>query len=253
MLQGRIDILRAERTARLKGKGVTDVDVERLTDILSFSAQRAPDRRGRVSHIYCAECGFQNPEASNFCSRCGATLNKAEADEQTMTFTPDEVADDPAATLHDLGGKGPGARLARPLRPAAGRGRASSPAGRTLIGRSPECDVFLDDVTVSRKHAELVRDDDGFTISDLGSLNGTFVNRKRIETATLEDDDELQIGKFRRPSCVDELAHVHGHRLGCVGRGHSTEVRGRGWSAASGVSPSRSLAPPGGSEGRPWA
>jgi len=57
--------------------------------------------------------------------------------------------------------------------------------------------VFLDDVTVSRKHAELVRSGESFTISDLGSLNGTFVNKKRIESAELEDDDELQIGKYR--------------------------------------------------------
>jgi pSer/pThr/pTyr-binding forkhead associated (FHA) protein len=77
-------------------------------------------------------------------------------------------------------------------RAAAGRGRASSPRRS-----SPECDVFLDDVTVSRKHAELVRDGDTFTITDLGSLNGTFVNKKRIESAQLEDDDELQIGKYR--------------------------------------------------------
>ncbi len=68
---------------------------------------------------------------------------------------------------------------------------------RTLIGRSPECDVFLDDVTVSRRHAELVRDGERVTIRDLGSLNGTFVNRRRIEEATLADDDELQIGKYR--------------------------------------------------------
>ena len=85
-------------------------------------------------------------------------------------------------------------------RPAGG-GRAGEsffPEGeKTVIGRSPECDVFLDDVTVSRKHAELVRDGDAFTITDLGSLNGTFVNKKRIETAQLEDDDEVQIGKYR--------------------------------------------------------
>jgi pSer/pThr/pTyr-binding forkhead associated (FHA) protein len=68
---------------------------------------------------------------------------------------------------------------------------------RTLIGRSPDCDVFLDDVTVSRKHAELDRNGETFTIRDLGSLNGTFVNRQRIESASLEDDDELQIGKYR--------------------------------------------------------
>ena len=70
-------------------------------------------------------------------------------------------------------------------------------AVRTLIGRSPECHVFLDDVTVSRRHAELVRDGDAFSIRDLGSLNGTYVNRKRIESAVLEDDDEVQIGKYR--------------------------------------------------------
>ena len=69
--------------------------------------------------------------------------------------------------------------------------------GRTVIGRSPDCDVFLDDVTVSRRHAELVRESDSFTIRDLGSLNGTYVNRKRIESAVLEDDDEVQIGKYR--------------------------------------------------------
>ena len=67
----------------------------------------------------------------------------------------------------------------------------------TLIGRSPECDVFLDDVTVSRRHAELQRTGETFTIRDLGSLNGTYVNRQRIESATLEDDDEVQIGKYR--------------------------------------------------------
>ena len=70
-------------------------------------------------------------------------------------------------------------------------------AGRTLIGRSPECEIFLDDVTVSRRHAELERVGDMFTIRDLGSLNGTYVNRRRIESAVLENDDEVQIGKYR--------------------------------------------------------
>jgi pSer/pThr/pTyr-binding forkhead associated (FHA) protein len=122
-------------------------------------------------------------------------LNKGESGEQTMTFTPDELADDPGAGLQDLGGKGP----ALVVRSGGGRaGESFFPsAERTLIGRSPECDVFLDDVTVSRRHAELVRNGEAFTITDLGSLNGTFVNRKRIESAELEDDDEVQIGKYR--------------------------------------------------------
>ena len=83
----------------------------------------------------------------------------------------------------------------------AGGGRAGetfAPAGpRTLIGRSPECDVFLDDVTVSRRHAELLHDGERYTIRDLGSLNGTFVNRERVESAELQDDDEVQVGKYR--------------------------------------------------------
>ena len=70
-------------------------------------------------------------------------------------------------------------------------------AGEVVIGRSPECDVFLDDVTVSRRHAELTREGETFSIRDLGSLNGTYVNRKRIESVVLEDDDEVQIGKYR--------------------------------------------------------
>ena len=71
------------------------------------------------------------------------------------------------------------------------------PEGKTLIGRSPECEIFLDDVTVSRRHAELERTGETFTIRDLGSLNGTYVNRHRIESTELADDDEVQIGKYR--------------------------------------------------------
>jgi hypothetical protein len=148
-----------------------------------------------LSHVYCPECGFQNPEAANYCARCGALLHKGEAGEQTMSYTPEEAADEAGAAYDAVAGTGP------VLVVRSGGGRAGESffpsADRTLIGRSPECDVFLDDVTVSRRHAELVRAGDTFTITDLGSLNGTFVNRKRIESAELEDDDELQIGKYR--------------------------------------------------------
>ena len=148
-----------------------------------------------MSHVYCPECGFQNPEAANFCSKCGSLLRTDEAGEQTMTFSPEEVADDPGAALQDVPDKGP-ALVVR-----SGGGRAGESfflsEERTLIGRSPECDVFLDDVTVSRRHSQIARNGERFTIEDLGSLNGTFVNRRRIESAELEDDDELQIGKYR--------------------------------------------------------
>jgi pSer/pThr/pTyr-binding forkhead associated (FHA) protein len=71
-------------------------------------------------------------------------------------------------------------------------------AERTTAGRRPESDIFLDDVTVSRKHAEFVRRDDGqFLVRDVGSLNGTYVDRDRIEEAVLKDGDEVQIGKYR--------------------------------------------------------
>jgi pSer/pThr/pTyr-binding forkhead associated (FHA) protein len=148
-----------------------------------------------VSHVYCPECGYQNPEAANYCSRCGSLLHKSEPGEQTMTYTPDDANEGAAAALQELTGKGP----ALVVRSGGGRaGESFFPSGeRTLIGRSPECDVFLDDVTVSRRHAELLRNGEKFTISDLGSLNGTFVNKKRIESTTLEDDDEVQIGKYR--------------------------------------------------------
>jgi hypothetical protein len=150
-----------------------------------------------MSHIYCPECGFQNPEASNYCSRCGALLVKDEpGSETTMSYTPEEAGDEAPVTLEDLGTEGP----ALVVRSGGGRaGEHFLPQGeRTTIGRSPDCDIFLDDVTVSRKHAVLVQRDEGLFIEDEGSLNGTFLNRRRIEEpARLENGDELQVGKYK--------------------------------------------------------
>jgi FHA domain/zinc-ribbon domain len=149
-----------------------------------------------VSHIYCPECGFQNPEAANYCSRCGALLVKDEpGSETTMSYTPEEAEEGGLVTLEDLGAEGP----ALVVRSGGGRaGEHFVPQGeRTTIGRSPDCDIFLDDVTVSRKHAVLSNKEDAFFIEDQGSLNGTFLNRRRIEQAELSGDDELQIGKYR--------------------------------------------------------
>ena len=147
-----------------------------------------------MSHVYCSECGFQNPEAANYCSRCGALLEKGESGvETTQAFSAEEVGElarDPVEGL-----EGP----ALVVRSGGGRaGETFHPEGdRTTIGRSPDCGIFLDDVTVSRKHAVLVSRDGGFFVEDQGSLNGTFVNRKRVDGAELEDGDELQIGKYR--------------------------------------------------------
>jgi pSer/pThr/pTyr-binding forkhead associated (FHA) protein len=149
-----------------------------------------------MSPFHCPECGFQNPEAANFCSKCGALLIHDEpAAHSTMSFTPEEEADDDALSLADIRIEGT-ALVVR-----SGGGRAGETfaitADRVTIGRSPECEIFLDDVTVSRRHALLVRGGDGRTIEDLGSLNGTYVNRRRVEKTLLEDGDEVQIGKYR--------------------------------------------------------
>jgi hypothetical protein len=147
-----------------------------------------------MSVVYCQECGFQNPEAANYCSRCGALLTKSEpAAETTQTFSPEEVGE--LADHDELGLEGP----ALVVRAGGGRaGESFRPSGeRTRIGRSPDCEIFLDDVTVSRNHAVLVEQNGKFHVEDQGSLNGTFVNRRRIDNASLANGDELQIGKYR--------------------------------------------------------
>jgi FHA domain/zinc-ribbon domain len=147
-----------------------------------------------MSHVYCPECGFQNPEAANYCSKCGALLHKPESGEQTQTFSPED-RDELLERLGDIGTSGP----ALVVRSGGGRaGDTFAPQGeRTTIGRSPDCGIFLDDVTVSRRHATLVQDDGRWAIEDGGSLNGTFVNRRRVDRVDLDDGDEVQIGKYR--------------------------------------------------------
>ncbi len=148
-----------------------------------------------MSHLYCPQCGFQNPEAANFCAKCGALLvHEEDGVETTLALTPGEV-EEARIDLGDLGVKGP-ALVVR-----SGGGLAgevfSAARERTTIGRSPDCDVFLDDVTVSRRHAILVHSESRYLLQDQGSLNGTFLNRRRIESAELADGDEAQIGKYR--------------------------------------------------------
>ena len=149
-----------------------------------------------MSFVYCPECGFQNPESANYCSKCGALLVKDEGGaETTQTYTPEEIADE-EDPLDEIAAEGP----ALVVRSGGGRaGEHFIPQGdRTTIGRSPDNDIFLDDVTVSRKHAVVLQSGGELRIEDLGSLNGTFVNRRRIDAATqLESGDEVQIGKYR--------------------------------------------------------
>jgi hypothetical protein len=149
-----------------------------------------------VANVHCPECGFSNPESANYCSKCGALLIRDEpGGHTTMTFAPEDMSDEDGAPLDDLPVEG----TALVVRAGGGRQGETFPleGERVEIGRSPDAAVFLDDVTVSRSHAVLERGGDGYTIEDAGSLNGTYVNRRRVERAKLEDGDEVQIGKYR--------------------------------------------------------
>ena len=148
--------------------------------------------------MHCPECGFQNSEGANFCQKCGAHLvaDERHGDGTTITYKVDETGELKPVELDEIVAA-EGAALV--IRSGGGRaGESFAVEGeRMTIGRSPDAAIFLDDVTVSRNHALLVRRRDGLYIDDLGSLNGTYVNRRRIESHQLEDGDEIQIGKYK--------------------------------------------------------
>jgi pSer/pThr/pTyr-binding forkhead associated (FHA) protein len=149
--------------------------------------------------IHCPECGFVNPEGANYCQKCGAYLGgPKDGDDEptTMTYTVDDTGEMQPIDIDEVLEESGAALVIR-----SGGGRAGESftvtEDRISIGRSPDASVFLDDVTVSRNHALLVRRKDGFYIDDLGSLNGTYVNRRRIESHKLADGDEIQVGKYK--------------------------------------------------------
>jgi FHA domain-containing protein/zinc ribbon protein len=143
--------------------------------------------------VYCPECGHHNREVARFCGRCGASLLEAVEGEATLSFQVEEPAADTG--VMDVIEEGP----MLVIRLGAGRSGDQFMLGpeTTSVGRAPNADVFLDDVTVSRDHAVLERRPDGIYLKDQGSLNGTYVNRQRVESTRLADGDELQIGKYR--------------------------------------------------------
>ena len=148
--------------------------------------------------LHCPECGFVNDEGANYCQKCGAYLGRAEGNEEpsTLTYKIAETGDFQPIDIDQMVEE-EGAALV--IRSGGGRSGESFAVDqdRMSIGRTPDAPIFLDDVTVSRNHALLVRRKDGLYIDDLGSLNGTYVNRHRIESHLLEDGDEIQIGKFK--------------------------------------------------------
>jgi hypothetical protein len=184
VLHGKIDILRAELVNRLK--------VKRESGDAAIT-----EPGGVVVALHCPECGFVNPEGANYCQKCGAFLGRPEGeDPTTMTYKVDETGEYTPIDIDEEVDKSGAALVIR-----SGGGRAGESftidQERMSIGRTPDAAVFLDDVTVSRNHALLVYRQDGHYIDDLGSLNGTYVNRRRIESHRLEDGDEIQIGKYK--------------------------------------------------------
>lgn len=158
--------------------------------------------------MYCHNCGARNPTGANFCGACGNTLQPVDASETTISFVPDAPGDDAEEILipgeHLEEGK---AVLVIKKGPEAGTNFFLEKDVVTC-GRDAGSDIFLDDVTVSRRHAEIRRTPTGFTIVDSDSLNGTFVNRNRVDRASLSNGDEIQIGKFKLVIFTDGTAQA---------------------------------------------
>jgi FHA domain/zinc-ribbon domain len=146
---------------------------------------------------HCPECGFANADGANYCQRCGAFLAGSDPPPEatTATYRVGETGEVEELDLDDVMARG----AALVIRAGGGRAGESFPLerDRLTVGRRPDSDIFLDDVTVSRDHAILVRRGSDYYLDDCGSLNGTYVNRRRIESHRLVDGDELQVGKYK--------------------------------------------------------
>ena len=144
--------------------------------------------------MYCTHCGHRNPDDARFCAKCGRPLQE----DTTLTLNPvemeEETGEEVSLPLHEL--EHGQALLVVKRGPNAGSNFLID-KDVTTAGRHPESDIFLDDVTVSRRHAEVRRRDGRFFVVDKGSLNGTYVNRERVDETQLATGDELQIGKFK--------------------------------------------------------
>ena len=152
----------------------------------------------------CARCGHENAPGSRFCASCGAPFENASETTSTLSVSGIEALDSGEsggepdlpddAAVEQLP---PGSALLLVRRGPSAGARFLLDSDVTTAGRHPDSDIFLDDVTVSRRHAEFVRTGNSFEVRDVGSLNGTYRNRERIDSAALADGDEVQVGKFR--------------------------------------------------------
>jgi hypothetical protein len=159
--------------------------------------------------VYCTQCGHANPDDARFCSNCGSPLTRSvpptmgEPGDSTSTISlgavevEGEPGDELGAEQAGIETLPPNTALLLVKRGPNAGSRFLLDSDTTTAGRHPESHIFLDDVTVSRRHAEFYRRGAYFSVRDVGSLNGTYVNRERIDEAGLSNGDEVQIGKFR--------------------------------------------------------
>jgi pSer/pThr/pTyr-binding forkhead associated (FHA) protein len=152
-----------------------------------------------VAYVFCNRCGHRNPPESSFCSSCGSPLDTL--GDRTITLAPVDplqnspgAEDDVVVQVGELPAEG-AVLIVRSGEQAGDRFVLDADVIR--LGRHPDSEIILDDITVSRRHAELARTPEGYVVTDAGSLNGTYVNQERIDRAVLHHGDELQIGKFR--------------------------------------------------------
>jgi pSer/pThr/pTyr-binding forkhead associated (FHA) protein len=152
-----------------------------------------------VAYVFCNHCGHRNPPDSSFCSSCGSALDMQ--GDRTITLTAVDPLQDAPGTdddvvipIADL----PTDNAVLIVRSGEQAGdRFTLDADLTRLGRHPDSEIILDDITVSRRHVTIERTAEGYVASDAGSLTGTYVNQERIERAVLHHGDELQVGKFR--------------------------------------------------------
>ena len=167
---------------------------------------------------FCTACGKQNPDDARFCAQCGTRIAGGEGATPTGDRPGETTATITFGTPAERPGDRPSDTSDRPLSAGDAAAVDALPSGHALLvvqrgpgagnrflldsdlvtaGRHPDSEIFLDDVTVSRRHADFRREGSTFSVSDVGSLNGTYVNRDRIDSVDLKDGDEVQIGKYR--------------------------------------------------------
>ena len=150
--------------------------------------------------LHCPECGFVNPEGANYCQKCGAYLGRAEGNGEeptTMTYRVDETGE-LTADRHRRGGRGSGRRARDPLRRRPRRRELHDRPGPDVASAAPPTPRSSSTTSPSRATTPFsCAARTAIYIDDLGSLNGTYVNRRRIESHKLDDGDEIQIGKFK--------------------------------------------------------